>query len=124
MSAKLRLLFDECVGKPILDAVATYLAASEQKPDLSHVLDFQQQGIFDETWIPRIAAEGWIVITADRGKRGGRSKGEKLPFVCQQFGVTHILLSARVHEKTTFEKVRLLLQVWSEVADLVNAPRG
>jgi hypothetical protein len=121
VSQKLKLLFDECVGKPILSAVAGFLATSEQKPELSHILDFQEQGTPDSTWIPQVEAEGWIIITADRDKR---CKEEKLPLVCRQFGITHIMLSARVHHKKNFEKACLILEVWSDVAGLIMEPRG
>jgi len=124
VSETLKLLFDECVGKAVLPKIAELLAISEKQPDLAHVLQFQEQGVHDKEWIPLIAEEGWIVVTADRGKRGKKSKGEKLPLVCRQFGVTHVMLSSSIHHKSNFDKIRILLEVWPEIMDLVKAPRG
>jgi len=101
-------------------ALGEVLAASEQKPELAHVLDFQGQGILDQDWIPRIAQEGWIVITGDRGKSGG----QKLPLLCRRFFITHVLLSAAVHRQRGFEKQRAILHVWPEIALLPQMPKG
>lgn len=124
MSEKLKLLFDECVGRAVLPKITEFLGISENPPELSHVLQFQEQGVHDEDWIPQIAEERWIVVTADRGRRGKQSKGEKLPLVCRQFGVTHVMLSSSIHHKSNFDKIRILLEVWPGIIDLVNAPRG
>ena len=88
-----RLMFDECVGKPAMEEIQRTISLSLDEAEFKHVLDFQRQGVLDEDWIPRIAREGdWVVITADRGRRGSAKKGEKLPVVCKQQGVTHVVL--------------------------------
>ena len=38
---------------------------------LGHVRSLYGEGVWDEVWVPKIAKEGWIVISADRGKKGG-----------------------------------------------------
>lgn len=121
MTSLLRLLFDECVGKPTMLAIAELLVAEPEKPDLQHVLDFQSQGVRDEVWVPKAATEGRIIITADRGKRGG---GAKLPLLCRRYGITHVMLSATLHHRKGFEKAAAILTVWPELAKLPNVPKG
>jgi hypothetical protein len=121
VSAKLKLLFDECLGKPAVVALGALLAASGRAAELSHVLDYQSQGVPDQLWIPRLAPDEWIILTADRGKR---CKGQKLALVCQQFSVTHVMLSAAIHHKKTLDKVSAVLHVWSEIERLPTEPKG
>lgn len=125
MTAPIRLLFDECVGKPVMEKIKAAVSISLDQPEFSHVLDFQKQGVHDEDWIPRIAEEGnWIVITGDRGRRGKANKGEKLPVVCKRHGVTHVVLSKAIHHKGSIEKMAAILSVWSDIQKLVDAPNG
>jgi hypothetical protein len=46
-----------------------------------------------------MAHEGWTVISADKGKKGGFRKGQKLHLMLEEFHVTHILLSIGMHSK-------------------------
>lgn len=124
MTKKLRLMFDECVGKPVVDALPGLLQFSDHEFELSHVLEKQQQGVWDETWIPQLATEGWIVITGDRGRRGGKKKGEKFPIVCQQNGITHVMLGPSLHSQSNFTKAQAIVQVWNHIAQLPDAPPG
>lgn len=96
---------------------------SEERPELRHILEFQQQGVWDEQWIPRVASEGWILITADRGKKGSK-KGEKLPRLCVRHRITHVVLSAGIHRRKSFEKVLAILSVWYELLQLRDVPPG
>ncbi len=125
MSPRQRLiLFDECIGKPHVERLKTLVAdVSAIDAKISHVLDFQAQGVRDEDWIPRIANEGWIVISGDRG-RGGMKKGEPLPRVCLKYGVTHVLLSRGVVHRCSADKILTVLSVWHEILELHSVPRG
>src|SRR5262245_57359260 len=107
-----------------MEQLAGLLAVAPEKTCLRHVLEFQSQGVFDEVWVPQIAAEGWIIITADRGKRGRQGKGEKLPLLCRRFAITHVMLSAAIHRKNGFEKTRAILAAWPDIAKLPGEPRG
>jgi hypothetical protein len=124
VTKKLKLMFDECVGKPVMDSLPGLLGFSKHEFELAHVLDKQQQGIWDENWIPSLAADGWIVVTGDRGKRGGRKKGEKLPIVCQQHGVTHIMIGPSLHDQPSFAKAQAIISLWDQIALLPDAPPG
>ncbi len=100
-----------------------FLKLSPHSVEAKHVTDFQFNGIHDEIWIPQIAADGYIVITADAGK-GGTGKGEKLPRVCVVHKVTHLIFSTNVHRKKTFEKTTILIQVIDEIVKLACEPKG
>jgi hypothetical protein len=91
VTTKPKLLFDECVGKPLVDHLRSLLALAvlENDAEVSHILDIYGQGKLDSEWIPEIAAQAYIVITGDLGRKGGA----KLPRLCVQYGITHVLLS-------------------------------
>ena len=110
MTQRTRLLFDENFGKPAIERLARFLSAGgdDDFPEIKHILEFQEQGGLDEDWIPRMASEGWVLITADRGKKM-RGKGEKLPRLCVKYGVTHVILSRRIQQRKTFDKILTLL---------------
>jgi len=74
-------------------------------------------------WMPQRAPDGWIVLTGDRGK-GGRTKGAKLPFLCEQHGVTHIMLGPSAHHLPSDKKIVAIASVWDEIVKLPDAPRG
>jgi hypothetical protein len=71
-----------------MEAIKKAVAFAPGNPIFAHILDLQKQGRWDEKWIPRIAKQGWIVVTSDRGKKGGKKKGAKLPLVCKMNNVT------------------------------------
>ncbi len=128
----IRLLFDENFGKPLVGEIERLLsfAEPEEQAEVKHVLDFQSQiglesqGIWDDVWIPQIVKEGWIVIAADRGKKGLK-KGQKLPRLCVQYGVTHFLIGPAVHRRKRFCKLLTVLSVWHELLALAReSPRG
>jgi hypothetical protein len=119
---KFKLLLDECVGKSIAHAMRDLIALSDEDAEIAHILDFQSQGVTDEVWIPRIAKENWIVLTGDRAKQS--SKGGKLPILCKAFLVTHVMLSAAIHQMKSLDKERMILHVWHDLKKLVDAPKG
>lgn len=120
-----KLLFDECIGKPHVECLANLVAfeQDDDRPEIQHLLDFQKQGVWDEDWIPRMANGGWLLVTGDRGrKRGG--KGEPLSRVCVKEGVTHVILSAAIQRRRSFEKMLTVLSVWYRLLTLHSEPLG
>jgi hypothetical protein len=101
-----RLLFDECLGRPAVERLEQLVAmGGGEKPRIRHVLEYAPPGTRDEDWIPRLAPEGWTVITSDGGRRPNKKRGEKLPRLCARYAITHVLLSPTVHVRTSFEKL-------------------
>lgn len=118
MSITIRILFDECVGTPVLEAIKRVFDLFELNVEVKHIRDFQMNGVADEQWIPQIAAEGWIIITADRGKCGGST--QKLPRICLEYKLTHVILSSAVHHQKTADKAASIISVWRKLVEAVS----
>jgi hypothetical protein len=114
-----RLLFDECLGRPAIERLVDLIEMGKgEKPVVRHVLEFAPPGTHDEIWIPKLATEHWTVITADSGRQPNRNRGEKLPRLCARLGVTHVMLSPIVHNRTSFEKLLTILHVWYDLLQI------
>jgi hypothetical protein len=111
-----------------MDALAALVrfAEAESRAVVEHKLRFHGDppGIWDEVWIPKAGKEGWIIISADRGKKGGTKKGDKLPRVCRANNVTHVLMSPAVKQQKQFDQVLVLLSVWYRLLETIAAPPG
>lgn len=115
-----RFLFDECVGKPVMEDIHRLVGTAAE---FTHICDYFRQGILDIDWVPRIAAEGgWVVITPDGGKHSPR--GHKLPDLCRDYGVTHVILSPTLHNKKSAEKAGVIVSMWPKIERLVEEPPG
>jgi hypothetical protein len=121
---KPRFLFDECIGFPLVEQLADLLGVSSQEVDLGHAVKLGFGGINDDVWIPQIASDGWTIISGDRGAQQKAFKGEKLPIVCRQFGITHAILSRSVNKLKSFMKIRALLATWDDLLGAHSGPRG
>ncbi|MBN2447217.1 MAG: hypothetical protein JXO22_10850 [Phycisphaerae bacterium] len=117
-----RLLFDENFGKPIVRALGELLKWSNLEIEVTHLIDFEgRAGSRDDTWVPKLQEQDYMVITADKGRRGG---GPKLPRICKEFGIRHVVLVGKLVHRTMFERVRALLVVWPSLIRVDDAPRG
>ncbi len=122
MSTPVRILFDECVTLPILKALLVTTDLSSTSVVIEHLLDKFPVGTLDDIWIPAVAEEGPIVVTADRGSRP--SKGGKLPALCEAFRMTHVVLSGALSQWPGFAKARAILDNWEDILQTVDAPPG
>ena len=114
-----RLLFDECVGLPIVERLREFvLPASPTGLEIRHILDLAPSGIRDEVWLPTLKGAGWTVISADGGRKPNRKRGKKLPRLCIEYGVTLVILSPRVHMRRSFDKIRTILSVWDQLIEI------
>lgn len=107
-----------------MTGLASLLQTIGEDVDFSHIVDRQLAGVRDEDWIPQIADDGWIVITADRGKRKKSGTGERLPIICERFGVTYAAFSRSISQKNTSFKIRALHSVFPELKALPGELRG
>ena len=122
MNEPVKLLFDECVGAPVAEHFGLFLKGIYPEPhEVRHCLDFQKQGIPDEQWIPEMARNRFMVITADRGKR---TNGKKLPLLCVKFAMTHIMFGPSVHDLKSSAKVLALGAVWEKIIAAYHGERG
>jgi hypothetical protein len=80
MDQPVKLLLDECLGHPLAEDIKKMLSWDTPPPTISHLFEFFKSGETDDVWIPKIASEGWVILTADRGKKGK----VKLPGICLQ----------------------------------------
>lgn len=115
-----KFLFDECLGRPVTDALRKLAGFHRHQVGILHIFDKFPPGTRDEVWVPAIAGENWIVVSVDRGK----SPGPKLPRLCAQLGVRHILLAPAAAKLPQFEKARAFLRVWRDAINLAQAPAG
>ena len=96
--------------------------AGARNQDFATYWKSRRQGTHDEEWVPKLATEGWTVITADGGRTPNRNRGEKLPRLFARLGVTHVLLSPAVHGRTSFEKILTILSVWYPLLEIAADP--
>ena len=121
MNGSIKLLFDECLGKPLLKDVQKLLAWDDPPPEFGHLLDYFTQGVCDSVWIPLVAKDGWVIITADRAKK---SKKIKLPEICLNFKITHILLTGSIVRLKQSQKANAIIAVWEDIKKCPTAPKG
>jgi PIN like domain len=118
-----RILFDECIPRPILDRLAEFIGPQElQGTTLKHLFDIAPPGTFDEDWIPKLKDEGWTVVSADGGRSPNKRRGKKLPHLCAEYGITLIILSPAVHRRKSLDKARTLLSVWDQIVKIAADP--
>jgi hypothetical protein len=115
-----QFLFDECLGRPLTEAMRKLIGFHRHPIGVIHLFDRFPPGTHDEVWVPAIAKENWIVVSVDRG----RSPGPKLPGICAQLGVRHILLAPSTACLPQFEKARAFLRVWRDAVNIAQAPAG
>lgn len=126
MIREIKLIFDECLSHSMMAALLPFLQRDGRTVQLKAVVDYQKSGVPDKEWIPKIAKEGgWIVTTADWGRQNKKEKrDEKLPYLCRLYGVTHILLTPKVHELQDFEKGQALTAVWRNIVKATKVAPG
>lgn len=118
----MKLLIDECIGRGIYENIKPHLDAASPPIQHTHILDFnQRQGVDDEEWVPRAAAEGWIVVTGDSG---ATKLGAPIQVIMPQFGVTGIYFSGKLQQRAASVKMAALLAVLDHLAVIEAAPKG
>lgn len=92
--------------------------------------DKYRSGIADEQWIPGIASEkDWVIITQDKGKKP-KEKGltarnnNKLPRLCLEYCVTHILVAQSIARMQVLDKCNAIGFAWSKILLVGNYPQG
>jgi hypothetical protein len=125
LTEEIKLIFDECLSAPVVEALRPFLERSGVSLKTKSVVEIQKAGTADSVWIPKVALEGgWIVISSDRGKSKREKFDEKLPYLCRLHRITHVLLSARVHDLKLFEKGQAVVAVWQDLLKVRDVTAG
>ena len=118
----MRLYFDECTSRRLARELKTFYAVDYPDLEMAHVLDFYDPGTGDSTWLQPLQEDrSWIVITNDRGRN---PKKEKLPLICAQLGITHVVMTPALINAGYSEHKSALVAVWKELLELHRLPAG
>jgi hypothetical protein len=121
MSQPVKLLVDECIGRPLMESMRNMLNWDSPAPTIHHLTSYFVPGEADDVWIPKIAGDGWMILTGDKGSRGRA----KLPKICRQYKITHIITSSAVSKMKQMDKVAAIVAVWGAIKqDCPPAPAG
>ncbi|MFZ1933546.1 MAG: hypothetical protein WCB27_21790 [Thermoguttaceae bacterium] len=124
MTQPIRFFLDEClshlvVERQIRDSLQLYGADAE----VAHLLTKFPKGMPDLEWIPELSKEGgWIVISPDRGSHS--KKDERLPDICREMDVTHVIMSAALHRRNMYYKALAITTCWPALLDAASYPAG
>jgi len=113
-------LVDECLGRPIVEAMNEWLSWDNPPPIIHHLTNYFIPGTKDPAWIPAVKNENWIILSQDKGK-GGK---EKLPRICVHYKITHIILSKSVGQLKQHQKATAIIAVWEQIKNCADAPEG
>lgn len=78
---------------------------------IDSIFDQSWCGLGDSIWTERLKPEGWVVVTADKGRK---KRGEKLPILCFRLGITLVRLTSTVHHLKMAEKAPFLIAAVQE----------
>lgn len=118
----MKLLIDENIGKPITYDLAKLLAWHHLQPIVTHLIDFiGTAGESDAIWIPKAAEANWTIVTGDSASKSAR---DKLPDICAEYGVRHVIFSRAFCQLRQFEKVRAIVVLWPEFSRVEESPPG
>lgn len=118
----MKLFFDQCLSKRLPIHIAQIY--SEDHPDLQtkHLSECYAPNTPDDKWIAILEKEkDWIVITADDGSG---SKKPKLPIICAQLGVTHIVMTPTLHQSPFKEHKQAILCLSPQIRVVPRLPKG
>ncbi len=126
--APIQLLFDECLGRPHVAALATFVKLAKHEPIINviHLFDLFPAGTDDSIWIPATAQQGFLLVTADRHQKHSRRKHRDapLPLLCAQNGLRHVLLGGTASQQKMFDKMLTILSVWHQLPTVAASDPG
>ena len=64
--------------------------------EMSHLGEKFKLGIKDPEWIAMLQNDTWIVVSTDKGKSDGGNRSKKLPLICQDLRITHVIMSSNI----------------------------
>ena len=81
-------------------------------PRFVHMVDEFGVGTDDEVWAPLVQQHGWLPITKDSGRK---NVGPKLPLICAELGLQHVVLSGRLGQARGSEQALAVAGVWPAI---------
>ncbi len=122
MIEPVKILLDECISRKIAPPLQE-LADKDRRRNITFasIFDLGWSGQKDPEWIPKAAADDWIVISTDWGIK---NKSVSFRVICEQNGVTHVLMTESILHDNQFEKACALLHVKEYLFSLAAAPKG
>jgi hypothetical protein len=110
MSFPLKILFDECLSHRVVQVMQDLLALGKESLEIMTLRDFMgKTGERDKDWIPAAAESGFLIITTDHGRK---KRGDKLPELCQAWGVKHVLISRKLQQRGRLSCALAVLATW------------
>jgi len=111
-----KLVFDATFGEPWVVHLRDFFQNhSCPRPQIRHLFEMTGEDERDDpVWIPKLAPLGCVVVSGDRGTHS--KPFERLPRICREQHVTHILLSAGMHDNARkFERARAIVVLWHDI---------
>lgn len=122
MSAPLKLLFDECCSKRLPRELRDFYQVDYPGIVLRHLLEDWRPGTPDPDWLAPLREDrSWIVITKDAGTH---SPDDKLPLICRDWGITHVVLTGGIIRAGYTQQKQSLAAVWTWLFRLHRLPPG
>lgn len=115
-----KLLCDENVPYKVVGTLACLIEPLKLQVELRHLKDVVGLGQKDEVWLPKVKNEGWTVLTGDSG-RCGFKKGQPLPKICVECGISLVVMSPKVHELPMEKKILVIISVFPEIVRIASA---
>jgi len=116
----LKLFFDECLSKRLPTRLIELYLEDYPHLETTHLTNRYASGTKDSEWIPMLAKEDWILVTADAGK----SRQEKLPILCAEFEITHIIISSTILKSRYMRHKEAFYCLWPQIAQVPLLPKG
>ncbi len=112
--------FDSNFGYPWVTGLShIFMMRQDKEPFLNHIFSFSNEGEEDDIWIPKLNKTKDVIISADKGR-----KKPRLPQVCKEYQITHILFCPSAHHLQKFEKARAIITLWPKIVETFKAPLG
>jgi len=122
MSAGLKLLFDECCSPQLPRELRDFYQRDYPALQIRHLMDDWTAGTPDSQWLEALRQDpSWIVITKDAGKNSAQ---EKLPLICREWGITHIVFTSGIISKGFVTQKNAVAGVWEQLFQLHRLPPG
>lgn len=122
MSGRLRLFFDECCSVRLAREIGAFYRNDYPQLEIMHLFEKWPAGTADPQWLEYIRENpDWVIITKDAG---AKSTHNKLPMICREWGITHVVFTSGLIQKGFLAQKNALVGVWEQLFYLKHLPPG